>query len=125
MSLKLKLLVSASLRFKQVHKVYAIIVTGGKQYKVEEGKSIFVEKLDVNAGDKVTFDKVIFVGGDDTKIGTPFVDGASVEGTVDKQGKEKKVVTFKYKPKKHTHTKQGHRQPYTKVTINTINAQVR
>ena len=102
--------------------MYAIIVTGGKQYKVEEGKSIFVEKLDVNAGDKVTFDKVIFVGGDDTKIGTPFVVGASVEGTVDKQGKEKKVVTFKYKPKKHTHTKQGHRQPYTKVTINTINA---
>ena len=102
--------------------MYAIIVTGGKQYKVEEGKSIFVEKLDVNAGDKVTFDKVIFVGGDDTKIGTPYVDGASVEGTVDKQGKEKKVVTFKYKPKKHTHTKQGHRQPYTKVTINTINA---
>ena len=102
--------------------MYAIIVTGGKQYKVEEGKSIFVEKLDVNAGDKVTFDKVIFVGGDDTKIGTPLVDGASVEATVDKQGKEKKVVTFKYKPKKHTHTKQGHRQPYTKVTINTINA---
>ena len=58
----------------------------------------------------------------DTKIGTPVVDGASVEGTVDKQGKEKKVVTFKYKPKKHTHTKQGHRQPYTKVTINKINA---
>ncbi|WP_295728300.1 50S ribosomal protein L21 [uncultured Limosilactobacillus sp.] len=102
--------------------MYAIIVTGGKQYKVEEGQSIFVEKLDVNAGDKVTFDKVVFVGGNDTKIGTPFVDGASVEGTVDKQGKEKKVVTFKYKPKKHTHTKQGHRQPYTKVTINAINA---
>ncbi|KRM80117.1 ribosomal protein L21 [Limosilactobacillus coleohominis DSM 14060] len=105
-----------------MHKMYAIIVTGGKQYKVEEGQSIFVEKLDVNAGDKVTFDKVVFVGGDNTKIGTPFVDGASVEGTVDKQGKEKKVVTFKYKPKKHTHTKQGHRQPYTKVTINAINA---
>ena len=102
--------------------MYAIIVTGGKQYKVEEGQSIFVEKLDVNAGDKVTFDKVVFVGGDNTKIGTPFVDGASVEGTVDKQGKEKKVVTFKYKPKKHTHTKQGNRQPYTKVTINAINA---
>ncbi len=102
--------------------MYAIIVTGGKQYKVEEGKSIFVEKLDAKQGDKVTFDKVVLVSGDDTKIGTPFVDGAAVEGTVDKQGKEKKVVTFKYKPKKHTHTKQGHRQPYTKVTINTINA---
>ena len=102
--------------------MYAIIVTGGKQYKVEEGKSIFVEKLDAKQGDKVTFDKVVQVSGDDTKIGTPFVDGAAVEGTVDKQGKEKKVVTFKYKPKKHTHTKQGHRQPYTKVTINKINA---
>ncbi|MDO4902975.1 MAG: 50S ribosomal protein L21 [Limosilactobacillus sp.] len=102
--------------------MYAIIITGGKQYKVEEGKSIFVEKLDAAQGDKVTFDKVVFVGGDDTKIGTPFVDGAAVEGTVEKQGKEKKVVTFKYKPKKHTHTKQGHRQPYTKVTIDKINA---
>lgn len=102
--------------------MYAIIVTGGKQYKVEEGKSIFVEKLDAKQGDKVTFDKVVLVSGDDTKIGTPFVDGAAVEGTVEKQGKEKKVVTFKYKPKKHTHTKKGHRQPYTKVTIDTINA---
>ena len=102
--------------------MYAIIVTGGKQYKVEEGQAIFVEKLDAKQGDKVTFDKVILVSGDDTKIGTPFVDGAAVEGTVEKQGKEKKVVTFKYKPKKHTHTKKGHRQPYTKVTIDTINA---
>ena len=102
--------------------MYAIIVTGGKQYKVEEGASIYVEKLDAKQGDKVTFDKVVLVSGDDTKIGTPFVDGAAVEGTVEKQGKEKKVVTFKYKPKKHTHTKQGHRQPYTKVTINKINA---
>lgn len=102
--------------------MYAIIVTGGKQYKVEEGQAIFVEKLNAKQGDKVTFDKVILVSGDDTKIGTPFVDGAAVEGTVEKQGKEKKVVTFKYKPKKHTHTKQGHRQPYTKVTIDKINA---
>lgn len=102
--------------------MYAIIVTGGKQYKVEAGQSIFVEKLDVNAGDKVTFDQVVFVGGDDVKIGAPLVDGASVEGTVEKQGKDKKVVTFKYKPKKHTHTKQGHRQPYTKVKIDKINA---
>lgn len=102
--------------------MYAIIVTGGKQYKVEAGQAIYVEKLNAQAGDKVTFDKVVFVGGDDTKVGTPFVDGASVEGTVDKQGKEKKVVTFKYKPKNHTHTKQGHRQPYTKVTIDAINA---
>ena len=97
--------------------MYAIIVTGGKQYKVEAGQAIYVEKLDAKEGEKVTF-----VGGDDVKVGTPFVDGATVEGTVDKQGKEKKVVTFKYKPKKHTHTKKGHRQPYTKVTIDTINA---
>lgn len=102
--------------------MYAIIVTGGKQYKVEEGQAIFVEKLDAKQGDKVTFDKVILVSGDDTKIGTPFVDGAAVEGTVEKQGKEKKVVTFKYKPKKHTHNKKGHRQPYTKVMIDAINA---
>ena len=102
--------------------MYAIIVTGGKQYKVEEGQAIFVEKLDAKQGDKVTFDKVTLVSGHHTKIGTPFVDGAAVEGTVEKQGKEKKVVTFKYKPKKHTHTKQGHRQPYTKVTIDKINA---
>ena len=97
--------------------MYAIIVTGGKQYKVEAGQAIYVEKLDAQAGDKVTF-----VGGDDVKVGKPFVDGAAVEGTVEKQGKEKKVVTFKYKPKKHTHNKKGHRQPYTKVMIDAINA---
>ena len=102
--------------------MYAIIVTGGKQYKVEAGQAIYVEKLDAKEGEKVTFDKVIFVGGDDVKVGTPFVDGATVEGTVDKQGKEKKVVTFKYKPKKHTHPQKGLRQPYTTVTIDTINA---
>ncbi|KRN29668.1 ribosomal protein L21 [Lactobacillus selangorensis] len=102
--------------------MYAIIKTGGKQYKVEEGQPVYVEKLDVNAGDKVTFDQVILVGGDKTQVGTPLVDGASVEGTVDKQGREKKVVTYKYKPKKHQHQKKGHRQPYTKVTINKINA---
>ena len=102
--------------------MYAIIVTGGKQYKVEAGQAIYVEKLDAQAGEKVTFDKVVFVGGDDVKVGKPFVDGAAVEGTVEKQGKEKKVVTFKYKPKKHTHNKKGHRQPYTKVMIDAINA---
>ena len=102
--------------------MYAIIVTGGKQYKVEAGQAIYVEKLDAQAGDKVTFDKVVFVGGDDVKVGKPFVDGAAVEGTVEKQGKEKKVVTFKYKPKKHSHSKYGHRQPYTKVTVEKIEA---
>ena len=84
--------------------MYAIIVTGGKQYKVEAGQAIYVEKLNAQAGDKVTFDKVVFVGGDDTKIGTPFVDGASVEGTVDKQGKEKKVRNLQVQAKEaHPH----------------------
>lgn len=102
--------------------MYAIIKTGGKQLKVEEGQTIYVEKLDAKAGDKVTFDEVIFVGGDKPQIGSPLVDGASVTGTVEKQGRAKKVVTFKYKPKKHQHTKQGHRQPYTKVVIDNIKA---
>ena len=93
---------------------YAVIVTGGKQYKVAEGDTIFVEKLDAAEGEKVTFDQV------DGKVGTPFVDGAKVSGTVEKQGKQKKVVTFKYKAKKNMHTKQGHRQPYTRVKIDSI-----
>ena len=101
--------------------MYAIIETGGKQVKVTENDVIFVEKLDVAEGDKVTFDKVLFVGGQTTKIGTPYVDGASVTGTVEKQGKERKVIIFKYRPKKSSKSKQGHRQPYTKITINKIN----
>ena len=102
--------------------MYAIIKTGGKQLKVEKGQAIYVEKLDVKAGDKVTFDQVVLVGGEKTVIGTPLVEGATVTGTVEEQGRAKKVVTFKYKPKKHQHTKQGHRQPYTKVVIDEINA---
>lgn len=102
--------------------MYAIIKTGGKQLKVGKGQAIYVEKLDVKAGDKVTFDQVVLVGGEKTVIGTPLVEGATVTGTVEKQGRAKKVVTFKYKPKKHQHTKQGHRQPYTKVVIDEINA---
>ncbi len=107
--------------------MYAIIKTGGKQVKVEVGQAIYVEKLDVEAGEKVVFDEVILVGGESTKVGAPTVAaatvaGATVEGTVEKHGKQKKVVTFKYKPKKHSHRKQGHRQPYTKVVIDAINA---
>ena len=102
--------------------MYAIIETGGKQLKVEAGDTIFVEKLDVEAGEKVVFDEVILVGGESTKVGAPTVAGATVEGTVEKHGKQKKVVTFKYKPKKGSHRKQGHRQPYTKVVIDAINA---
>ncbi|MBG9979674.1 50S ribosomal protein L21 [Facklamia sp. DSM 111018] len=103
--------------------MYAIIKTGGKQVKVEEGQSIFVEKLDVAEGDKVTFDEVVLVGGEgETKVGSPFVSGASVEATVEKQGREKKVVTFKYLRRKDSHRKQGHRQPYTKLVIDSIKA---
>ena len=107
---------------KEVHVVYAIIKTGGKQLKVEEGQSVFVEKLNVAEGEKVTFDQVLFVGGESTKVGSPVVEGASVAGTVEKQGKQKKITTFKYKAKKGQHTKKGHRQPYTKVMIDSINA---
>lgn len=100
---------------------YAIIKTGGKQLKVEEGSVIFIEKINAEAGETVTFDEVIFVGGTKTKVGKPLVKGATVVGEVEKQGKEKKVVTYQYKPKKHSHRKQGHRQPYTKVVIKSVN----
>ena len=103
--------------------LYAIIETGGKQLKVEAGQSIFVEKLDVEPGSEVVFDKVNFVGGESAKIGTPYVDGAKVTCKVEKQGKDKKIVIFKYKQKKgSTRRKQGHRQPYTKLTVVSIEA---
>ncbi|MBM7713442.1 50S ribosomal protein L21 [Siminovitchia sp. FSL H7-0308] len=102
--------------------MYAIIETGGKQIKVEEGQAIFVEKLDATEGDTYTFDKVLFVGGEDVKVGSPFVEGATVTAKVEQQGRQKKVVVFKYKPKKNYRKKQGHRQPYTKLIIEKINA---
>lgn len=102
--------------------MYAIIETGGKQIKVEEGQAIYIEKLDVEAGEQVTFDKVLVVGGEDTKIGTPLVDGATVTGKVEKHGRGKKIIVYKMKPKKNYRRKQGHRQPYTKVVIEKINA---
>ncbi len=102
--------------------MYAVIETGGKQLIVKPGEAIYVEKLDVNEGETYTFDKVLFVGGDETKIGAPYVEGATVTAKVEKHGKEKKVVVYKYKPKKHYHKKQGHRQPYTKLTVEAINA---
>ena len=101
--------------------MYAIIETGGKQIKVEQGQEIYIEKLDVNADEVVTFDKVLFVGGNDVKIGAPFVEGATVTAKVVKNGKAKKIVVFKYKAKKNYHKKQGHRQPYTKIVIDGIN----
>ncbi|MFD1736041.1 50S ribosomal protein L21 [Bacillus salitolerans] len=102
--------------------MYAIIETGGKQVKVEEGQAIYIEKLDATEGDTVTFDKVLFVGGDNVKVGSPLVDGATVSAKVEKQGRGKKLVIFKYKAKKNNRKKQGHRQPYTKVVIEKINA---
>ena len=100
--------------------MYAIIETGGKQIKVEQDAVIYVEKLDVNEGETITFDKVLFANG---KIGKPYVEGASVTGVVEKQGKGKKITIFKYKPKKSsTRRKQGHRQPYTRVKITAIEA---
>ena len=99
--------------------MHAIIETGGKQYKVTEGDTLFIEKLPVEAGDNVTFDKVLAViDGDKATFGTPVVEGAKVEANVVKNGKEPPV--FKYKPKKNYRRKQGHRQPYTKVTIGKI-----
>lgn len=102
--------------------MYAIIKTGGKQLRVEEGQTIWVEKLDSQEGDVVVFDEVLLVGGKETKIGSPLVNGATVTAKIDKQGKSKKIIVFKYKPKKHTKKKQGHRQPYTRIIIEKINA---
>ncbi|ANU23586.1 50S ribosomal protein L21 [Planococcus donghaensis] len=101
--------------------MYAIIETGGKQIKVEAGQEIYVEKLNGEAGDVITFDKVLFVGGDDTKVGVPFVEGATVTAKVVKSGRAKKITVFTYKAKKNYHKKQGHRQPYTKLTVDAIN----
>jgi large subunit ribosomal protein L21 len=101
--------------------MYAIIETGGKQYKVAEGDIITVEKLGVEAGQDFTFDKVLVVAKDgDVKVGAPYVDGAAVTASVLGDGKAKKVVVYKYKPKKGFHKKRGHRQPFTKLQIKSI-----
>lgn len=101
--------------------MYAIIETGGKQYRVENGDQIAVEKLGVEDGAKVVFDKVLVVGdGADIKVGAPYVDGATVEGNAIETGKGKKVIIFKYKAKKDYRKKQGHRQPYTMVKIESL-----
>ena len=96
----------------------AIIVTGGKQYKVAEGDVLFIEKLEAEAGESVVFDRVLaIVDGENTKIGAPVVENAKVDATVVKNGKGKKIRIFKYTPKKGYRKRQGHRQPYTKVEI--------
>ena len=102
--------------------MYAIIATGGKQYKVSEGDIITIEKLGIEAGEKVTFDQVLAVSGDDLKIGNPTVDGATVDATAVKEGRGKKVIVYKYKRKTGYHKKNGHRQSYTQVKIEKINA---
>ena len=103
--------------------MYAVIETGGKQYRVEEGDIISVEKLDVNVGDNVTINEVLVVGkADETLVGAPYVEGAAVTAEVLENGKAKKVVIYKYKAKKDSKKKQGHRQPYTKLQIKAIKA---
>lgn len=101
--------------------MYAVIETGGKQYKVAEGDTLFVEKLGLEEGVEVTFDKVAALGKDDgLVVGAPYVDGAKVAAKVVKNGKEKKIMVFKYKAKKNYRRRKGHRQPYTKVQIEKI-----
>ena len=103
--------------------MYAIIKTGGKQYKVAEGDVITVEKLAACEGEAVVFDQVLTVVNDaDVKIGTPVVEGAKVTGKVEAQGKDKKILVFKYKAKSNYRKRQGHRQPFTKVVIEKIEA---
>ena len=101
--------------------MHAIIETGGKQYRVSEGDILFIEKLDAEAGDKVTFDRVLAVfTGETATFGAPTVAGAAVSGEVVKNGKAKKIIVYKMKPKKNYRRKQGHRQPYTQVKIGSI-----
>lgn len=103
--------------------MYAVIETGGKQVRVEEGQEIFVERLDVEADQEYTFDKVLMIGGKKTKIGKPYVKGATVTAKVIKNSRAKKIIVYKYIRRKDYHKKQGHRQPYTKLTIEKINVE--
>ena len=102
--------------------MYAIIETGGKQVRVEVGSKIYVEKLDAEVGSTITLDKVLLLGDKAVKVGTPYVDGAKVTAKVEKQGKGKKIRVFKYKAKANEHKTIGHRQPYTCLVVESINA---
>ncbi len=101
--------------------MYAVIATGGKQYKVSEGDIITIEKLGAETGEKVVFDQVLAVSGDGMKIGAPTVSGATVEASVVAEGRGKKIIVYKYKRKTGYHKKNGHRQAFTKVKIEKIN----
>jgi large subunit ribosomal protein L21 len=120
--IRLKLKVPAMARLGRGGKfMYAVIETGGKQYRVQEGDVIRVEKLNIADGETVKFDKVLLVAEEGKlNVGKPYVDGAVVEGLVEKQDKAKKIIIFKYKAKKDYRKKQGHRQPYTQVKIEKI-----
>ena len=103
--------------------LYAVLVTGGKQFRVAQGDVLFVEKLEANEGDVVTLDQVLAVAGENgLTVGAPVVEGATVTAKVVAQGKAKKVIVYKYKAKKDYRRKQGHRQPYTKIVVEKINA---
>ena len=103
--------------------MYAVIASGGKQYRVEEGQTLRVEKIDGDVGSEVSFDNVLmFSDGDNVKIGQPKLDDVSVRGQIVAQGKEKKVLVFKYKRRKRYRRKQGHRQPFTAIRIDSIDA---
>ncbi|MBM7854517.1 large subunit ribosomal protein L21 [Desulfohalotomaculum tongense] len=103
--------------------MYAIIETGGKQYKVQEGDTLFVEKLDLEEGQTFDIDRVMMVQKDGkVKVGTPTVDGAKVTVKVVRHGRGRKIIVFKYKPKKNYRRKQGHRQPFTEIVVEKIHA---
>ena len=102
--------------------MYAIVETGGKQVKVEVGEAIYVEKVEVAEGESYTFDKVLLVAGEKTLVGAPYVKDATVVAKCEKQGRGKKITIYKYRPKKHSASKKGHRQSYTKFVVEAINA---
>ena len=104
--------------------MYAVVSTGGKQYKVQEGEVLRIEKIPGNVGDTVSFDRVLMVSdGENVRIGQPVLDNAAVDGQIAEQGKAKKIIVFKYKRRKRYRRKQGHRQQYTAVRIDRINAE--
>jgi large subunit ribosomal protein L21 len=101
--------------------MYAVVATGGKQYKIKEGETLRIEKVDGNVGDAFTFDQVLLVAdGESLAVGQPMIEGASVSARIVEQGKEKKILVFKYKRRKRYRRKQGHRQPFTSVKIDKI-----